>query len=77
MGKITIPRNSYAKFACKAQGHEGTVTLLLRAEEADEDELKRIGHAKASRKFKRNHDLHPCCKVDTKFLGIFTNAQAN
>ena len=60
-----------AWFVCRAAGITDDILLPIRpGVEVSEETLARKGRMRAARKFKRQHGIHPCVKVEVEFQGV-------
>lgn len=73
-----FPKGSAAWFVCRSKGLVSDIMVPLRdGAAATEAEFARRGRIKAARRFKAEHGLHPCTKVECEFQLIETPEKSN
>lgn len=68
--EFDFPAGSTAWFVCRAKGIVADVDLRLKLTRSSDAQLSSEGRAKAARRFKRDHGLHPCTRVDVEYMGV-------
>lgn len=63
--------SNVAWFVCRYRNITDDVSVrLVDGTTATEAEIAKKGRMRAARTFKRNHELHPCVKVDVEFQAV-------